>query len=184
MIKKISRSGHVEATKENGYQVQGQLPADQLEALFLWVEAQSSPEEVADKLITENATDEEALLFLDKYDEWRGGENYQEGDRRRYRAEGGEWALYKIRKDHKSQDHQPPSIHTLSLYIMITPPEEEGKILPWEDRWSLGKELYKKEELCSHVGFVWESGQDNNHWEPGAPGVDERIWKKIRPIEE
>ena len=34
----------------------------------------------------------------------------------------------------------------------------------------------------AHKGGIWLSGVDNNIWEPGAVGVHENIWKRVRRV--
>lgn len=47
------------------------------------------------------------------------------------------------------------------------------------EEWVLGK-IYSKGAEVTHSGGVWVSGVDNNVWEPGAIGVHDFIWKRLR----
>ena len=91
-----------------------------------------------------------------------------------------EGLLYRVRQEHFVQGHYPPSIDTAALYLMIVPPDEEGQILPWEDRHGMGKELYKTGDVVTHAGFFWTSRVDNNHLEPTE--TNWAAWTKGDPI--
>lgn len=182
MIKNITRSGYVTAKKENGYIVNFQLSESELQSLYEQVESQISEQEEFDRIALENASDEQALKFIGMYEEWKGGILYAKDKRLRYRDEDGIMRLYKVQQDHESQDHQPPSINTASLYLMISPPEEEGKILPWEDRHAMGKELYMLNHKVIHRGFVWRSLIDLNSFEPKDENWS--AWEKLEEVED
>lgn len=180
MISKISRSGHVEATKENSYTVTGQLPEELLQALFNLVESWTSEEEEKKKLIIEHATDEQALKWIDDFEFWGEGKDYKTDDRFKHYDESGVLRLYKARKDHKSQGHFPPSIHTASLYLMLVSPDEEGQVLPWENRWDMQKEGYLIGDRVIHKGFYWRSkfGEEDN-WNYHEPSDEAHAaWEK------
>lgn len=113
------------------------------------------------KVLAQGLKDEYVHVAKDFYDEWQGDKDYVVGEVIRH-----DDLLYKIKQAHKSQEQYPPSIDTASLYLMIPNPEDKEKILPWEDRWSMGKELYSKGERVTHNGFTWESTIDRNHYEP------------------
>ena len=88
--------------------------------------------------------------------------------------------IYRIRQTHTAQEHYPPDAEGVeALYKMAyegrteLPPEDELEI------WSADRAPYSKLKRVAHVGFVWESQVDHNVWEPGAPGVQENIWKKV-----
>lgn len=44
--------------------------------------------------------------------------------------------------------------------------------------------MYPRGAVVGHSGRVWESRLDMNHWEPGASGIDERIWLDITHLTE
>lgn len=44
--------------------------------------------------------------------------------------------------------------------------------------------MYPRGAVVRHNDRVWESQLDLNHWEPGAPGIDERIWLDITHLTE
>lgn len=64
----------------------------------------------------------------------------------------------------------------LPRYVRVaTEPEHPGKEYP---EWVSGQK-YAKFDKVSHNGKRWESQVDNNVWEPGYTGIDERIWKEV-----
>lgn len=60
---------------------------------------------------------------------------------------------------------------------------ETGTDAPaWKDPGTIHAKMYRYGEVVSHNGETWVSEHPYlNHWEPGAPGIDSRIWKKITP---
>lgn len=44
--------------------------------------------------------------------------------------------------------------------------------------------MYPRGAVVRHNDRVWESRLDMNHWEPGASGIDERIWLDITHLTE
>ena len=69
----------------------------------------------------------------------------------------------------------PPSVHTAALYTRV---QEPGS---GPEAWVQGQS-YAKDVEVTHNGGVWLSGVDNNIWEPGAAGVFENIWKRVRDV--
>lgn len=114
--------------------------------------------------------DEAAVLFMHLYPAWidRVGDWLAEGERVRH--DGG---LYRVVIGHNAQEHQPPSVHTASLYTRIQEPGSGPE--PW-----VSGQSYAKGTEVIHHGGVWLSGVDNNIWEPGGEGVGENIWKRVR----
>ena len=51
---------------------------------------------------------------------------------------------------------------------------------PWVQPVTVG---YAKGSTVTHDGRLWRSVIDGNVWEPGAPGVDERIWVDEGPAD-
>lgn len=81
--------------------------------------------------------------------------------------------LYRVQQEHTIQAHQPPSVHTAALYTRV---QEPGS---GPEAWVQGQSYAKGVEV-THVGGVWLSMVKNNTWEPGAPGVHDNIWKRVR----
>lgn len=81
--------------------------------------------------------------------------------------------LYRVQQGHTIQAHQPPSVHTAALYTRV---QEPGS---GPEAWVQGQSYAKDVEVI-HNGGVWLSGVDNNVWEPGAPGVYDNVWKRVR----
>lgn len=52
-------------------------------------------------------------------------------------------------------------------------PEDVRKWYRWN---GVGTIPWQAGVQCSHNGVVYTSAIDNNVWEPGAPGIDERYW--------
>ena len=182
MIKNISRSGYVTAKKENGYTVTGQLSEELLQTLFDFVEGLESPQEVADRLILENASEEQALLFIDMYPFWGEDKDYgiKDGvkDRVKDFDEAGVLRLYQIITPHKSQADWRPYM-TPNLWLDLSHHEVIGGEYPeWKqptgahDAYKIGDIVWHKEKLwiCTEV-----DGAGNNSWEPGVYGWE--IWQ-------
>ena len=81
--------------------------------------------------------------------------------------------LFRVQQDHLVQEHYPPGVSTAALYTRIQPPNAGSE--PWQNGQS-----YAKGVEVTHNGGVWLSGVDNNVWEPGAAGVFDNIWKRVR----
>lgn len=88
-----------------------------------------------------------------------------------------EGVLYFIVQPHQSQPHYPPGPGTEALYAkLLTSPT--GEILDWEQPES--NNGYKEGDKVRHIGKIWVSTHKGlNVWEPGATGVDDRIWKEV-----
>lgn len=53
---------------------------------------------------------------------------------------------------------------------------------PWQDPGTDHSLMYHQGDTVTHHGRTWESRHPHlNHWEPGATGVDGRIWADITP---
>lgn len=61
--------------------------------------------------------------------------------------------------------------------------EAEGEIVeeyPQWERWNgIDRSPWQEGSKCIHNGVKYISQVNDNIWEPGAPGVDERIWKVV-----
>ena len=52
----------------------------------------------------------------------------------------------------------------------------------WQNPGTLHADMYLPGAIVAHDGRVWESTHPGlNHWRPGSPGVDYRIWRDITP---
>lgn len=59
-----------------------------------------------------------------------------------------------------------------------------SKAKAWKNPGTLHHKMYLKGDVVSHRNRLWVSTHDGlNHWEPGAEGIDERIWAEV-PVEE
>jgi len=61
------------------------------------------------------------------------------------------------------------AIATAALFERIQP---EGALEEW-----VPGQAYAKGVRVLRNGMAYESMVDNNTWEPGGPGIDDRIWK-------
>ena len=58
-------------------------------------------------------------------------------------------------------------------------PDAQEEYKAWQ-RWNgIGPIPYQEGSKCTHNGAKYISGVRDNIWEPGAPGVNENIWKKV-----
>lgn len=60
---------------------------------------------------------------------------------------------------------EPEELSAQWRFVWSTDP---AKALPFI---ALSTSPYNTGECCTHEGHVWSSGQDNNVWAPGTPGV-------------
>lgn len=58
------------------------------------------------------------------------------------------------------------------------PPLAEGEHRPWTQPTG-GHDAYPRGAVVAHNERVWESKHPANVWEPGAPGVDDRLWADV-----
>lgn len=174
MIKNITRSGYVTAKKENGYIVNFQLSESELQSLYEQVESQISEQEVFERIALDNATDEEALTIKHFYEPWQPGIEYKDGDRVRWGDH-----LYKLidGKSHTSQIGWEPDKAVSEWVNLEGHIPAEGETYPdWAPQSATGG--YEEGAIVKHNGKLWISMyQGKNIWEPGALGVDSRIWK-------
>ena len=67
----------------------------------------------------------------------------------------------------------------------IAPPpagEDVGTAVPWADPGTDHSAMYRQGAYVTHEGKTWLSRHPGlNHWEPGAAGVDGRIWLDVTP---
>lgn len=58
--------------------------------------------------------------------------------------------------------------------------ENGGQAPQWQSPGTEHVKMYTYGAVVSHHGRVWVSRvRGLNHWEPGAPGVDERVWQEL-----
>ena len=67
----------------------------------------------------------------------------------------------------------------------ITPPPvgtDTETAQPWQDPGTDHARMYRPGDTVTHQGKTWLSRHPGlNHWEPGAQGVDGRIWLDVTP---
>ena len=67
----------------------------------------------------------------------------------------------------------------------ITPPpagEDVDTAVPWADPGTDHSLMYRQGVYVTHEGKTWLNTHPHlNHWEPGAAGVDGRIWLDVTP---
>ena len=67
----------------------------------------------------------------------------------------------------------------------LTPPpagEDVDTAVPWADPGTDHSLMYRQGAYVTHQGKTWLSRHPGlNHWEPGAQGVDGRIWLDVTP---
>lgn len=83
--------------------------------------------------------------------------------------------LYKVLQSHKAQADWGPESSPFIFAPLLTDPT--GAVLPWVQPGS--GNYYRLGDKVTHNGKTWESMNDANVWEPGAPGVYDNIWKVI-----
>lgn len=114
------------------------------------------------ELMSENATDEEALDNILAFPKWEVGKAYTKDDRIRYND-----VLYKVLQNHTSQSDWTPDI-AVSLYVRVSIEEWPEWIQP-----SGAHDSYMKNDRVSHLDRHWASDLDYNTYEPGVYGWTE-----------
>lgn len=114
------------------------------------------------ELMSENATDEEALENILAFPKWEVGREYVQGDRIRY-----EDVLYKVLQNHTSQADWTPDT-AVSLYVRVSIEEWPEWVQPTgaHDAYNIGDKV-------SHNEKHWVSQIDANTYEPGIYGWEE-----------
>ena len=117
------------------------------------------------ELMSENATDEEALDNPIAYPKWEVGKEYEKDFRLRY-----EDVLYKVLQNHTSQADWTPDI-AVSLYVRVG----EGEYPEWVQPTG-SQDAYNKGDKVTFEGKHYESLIDGNVWSPSAYPQG---WKEI-----
>jgi len=81
--------------------------------------------------------------------------------------------LFRVTQAHTARPDWIPN-HTHTHFQRVI--EDSGDKYP---EWTPAPPWYFAGDRVSHVGRSWESVVNNNHWEPGAPGIDDRIWQEL-----
>lgn len=118
------------------------------------------------ELMSENATDEEALDNILAFPKWEVGKEYVKDERIRY-----EDVLYKVLQNHTSQADWTPDI-AVSLYVKVSIEEFPEWTQP-----TGAHDAYNKGDKVSHNEKHWESLIDANVYEP-TEGVP-TLWKEV-----
>lgn len=119
------------------------------------------------ELMSENATDEEALDNILAFPKWEVDRVYFLDERVRYNG-----VLYKVLQQHTSQEDWTPDI-AVSLYVRVSIEEYPDWVQPTGSH-----DAYQKGDKVTHNEKHWESLIDANIWEPGTTGT-ESLWKEI-----
>ena len=114
------------------------------------------------ELMSENATDEEALDNILAFPKWEVGKEYVKDERIRYNE-----VLYKVLQNHTSQADWTPDT-AVSLYVRVSIEEFPEWVQPTgaHDAYNLGDKV-------SHNEKHWVSLIDANTYEPGIYGWEE-----------
>ena len=146
---------------------------DLIEPLADRMEKHKTEEQIAQDVaidhLKQTGSDEQLIKSRLLFPEWSSligifvatGEVLRHGDK-----------VIKVTKGLDVYEHQPPELLP-AHYSIINPPDEPNTPIEWTPG------TYAKGVIVTHNGKTWESGVDFNHWEPGATGVYESIWKDI-----
>ena len=118
------------------------------------------------ELMSENATDDEALENPIAYPKWEIGKEYEKDFRLRY-----DGVLYKVLQNHTSQAEWTPDI-AVSLYVKVG----EGEFPEWVQPTG-AHDAYNKGDRVSHLDKHWESLIDANVYEPTESVPT--LWKEV-----
>ena len=122
-----------------------------------------------------NTFDEETALEVPSvYSEWEVNHNYKQGDIISYGQNSlGDPQLYKVVKEHTSQDDWKPGVGTESLYTAFG--VDESGIPIWKQP-SGAHDAYNKGDKVKYNEKYYESLIDGNVW---APETYSAGWKEI-----
>lgn len=122
-----------------------------------------------------NTFDEETALEVPSvYPEWEVNHNYKQGDIISYGQNSlGDPQLYKVVKEHTSQDDWKPGVGTESLYTAFG--VDESGIPIWKQP-SGAHDAYNKGDKVKYNEKYYESLIDGNVW---APETYSAGWKEI-----
>lgn len=118
-----------------------------------------------------NLTDEKAMEVADLFPEWAANKSYSENDIVKYGVNSdGETQLYKVLQPHNSQSDWKPDFAP-SLYKKIGFTDDGVSI--WTQ--PLGAtDAYMNGDVVSFGGQLWTSTVDNNVWQPGIYGWENK----------
>lgn len=127
------------------------------------------------QLFTATLTEEKALEIASVYPSWAAQTYYKTGDIISHGTNPvGDPQLYKVAKDHMSQDIYPPGEGTESLYTAFGLDESGYPV--WAQP-SGAHDAYNTGDVVNYNGTLYESLVDGNVW---APDVYEAAWKKVQ----
>lgn len=122
-------------------------------------------------LLSENLTDEQALVIPDIYPEWSGdGVSYRVNERVNYKK-----SLWRVLTAHKSQSNWTPD-YSPSLFVKIINEGADKEPVVWEQPLPSNPYMEGDKVICD--GKVWVSLTDGNVWKPGTPGT-ETLWEEV-----
>ena len=114
------------------------------------------------ELMSENATDEQALDNIIAFPKWEVGKAYEKDERVRYNE-----TLYKVLQAHTSQAEWTPDI-AVSLYVKVSEEEYPEWVQPQGSH-----DAYMKDDKVTHLEKHWISTMDYNTYEPSVYGWEE-----------
>ena len=118
------------------------------------------------ELMSENATDEEALDNILAFPKWEVGKEYVKDERIRYND-----VLYKVLQNHTSQADWAPDV-AVSLYVRVSIEEFPEWVQP-----TGAHDAYNMGDKVSHNEKHWESLIDANVYEPTESVPT--LWKEV-----
>jgi hypothetical protein len=118
------------------------------------------------ELMSENATDEEALDNILAFPKWEVGKAYTKDERIRYND-----VLYKVLQNHTSQADWTPDV-AVSLYVKVSIEEWPEWVQP-----TGAHDAYNMGDKVSHNEKHWESLIDANVYEPTESVPT--LWKEV-----
>ena len=176
---------HIAGVKDNGEIIEPELTESLQTLIYQLIEAldeiKTPEEELQERMkdyIEENAPDETLLDLIYVWPEWETLIGQEGVVGKLLQKDGRLYRIYQALP--LIMEHQPPE-QLRAHYLWIQHPEEEGQVLPWEDRHGMGKELYKIGDRVTHQGFYWKSLINDNSHEPTEAAY--AAWEKEGPIE-
>lgn len=169
MVKTIEDMGIDALTK---YVMTDELPQEYPQ-MEIKVEEEKTKETLLSMVDFTKATSEQVMSLKPLFREWKDdGTYYSKGQ-----LVTDEGIIYKVIIGSPSQPSWKPKL-AVSLFAKVLTDPTGISILTWVQ--PLSTNPYKLGDKVTHKGKTWESMNNNNTWEPGAIGVDDRIWKEVK----
>lgn len=158
---------------------QGDIPEhlhDEVQALIDWAEGERTADEQRTDELIDALVEADPIGALPHVQTWESaiGTFVKTGRYLQYEGQ-----IYRIQAPgHRVATEHPPSVNTAALYELVNAPDTPDAYIPW-----VTGQSYAEGAKVTHKGIRYTSMTPNNHWEPGAPGIYDNIWRNDGAVE-